>query len=408
MVHISQTQFFRGVEDCIPETAKESLCNPQKPLLIKFGADPSAPDLHLGHTVVLRKLRQLQNLGHKVVFLIGDFTAMIGDPTGKSETRKPISADQIVLNAKTYQEQVFKILDREKTQVVFNSTWLNTLTPQQFITLSSQYTVSRMLERDDFHKRFQAQKPISIHEFLYPLLQGYDSVALKADVEIGGTDQKFNLLMGRTLQKEYGQTPQTVLTVSILEGLDGVQKMSKSLGNHIGILDAPNDMFGKVMSIPDTLIIRYFELLTDKDEASIKAYQAHLAEGKNPRDIKVELGLTLVEQFHSPEAAQEAKNEFERIFSQKGVPTEMETLTISSVPKRLADIVLEKDILPSKKEFTRLIEQKAISLDGAVLTDSFIQFCAGVSEGALSVNEGQVLKIGKRRFFKVSIGESNG
>jgi tyrosyl-tRNA synthetase len=385
--------FKQGVESIIPEKDEDKLkCGG---LTIKFGADPSAPDLHLGHMVVLNKLRLLQDLGHQVQFLIGDFTAMIGDPTGKSETRKSITKEQVKENAESYQLQVFKILDPEKTTVVFNSTWLDKLSASQLISLSGRYTVARMLERDDFNKRFKGNKSISIHEFLYPLLQGYDSVELKSDVEIGGTDQTFNLLMGRHLQREYGQKKQqTIITVPILEGLDGVQKMSKSLNNHIGIMDEPKEMFGKLMSLPDTLIFRYFQLLTSKTPEDINIMKQHIKDGKNPRDFKIELAHVIITQLHSAKDAVDAEEQFKKVFSKKLVPDEMpEIKVLKGESIHVLSFIAENKIIPSKKEITRLIKQGAVTIDGERIPDLKYEFTP-VAE--------HVLKIGKRKFFRLT------
>ena len=384
--------FTQGIDSIIPDTGTDAL--KKGGLSIKFGADPSAPDLHLGHMVVLNKLRLLQDLGHHVHFLIGDFTAMIGDPTGKSETRKPITREQVKANATTYQEQVFKILDPEKTTVVFNSTWLDTLTASDFLALSGKYTVARMLERDDFHKRFYGNQSISIHEFLYPLLQGYDSVALESDVEIGGTDQTFNLLMGRHLQKEYGvKKQQTIITVPILEGLDGVQKMSKSLNNHIGIMDEPNDMFGKIMSIPDTLILRYFMLLTSATPHDIEVMKADMDAGTNPRDYKIRLAKTIITRLHSSDDAVSAEVHFVTVFSQRNSPDEMPEITVSlNTPLHILSFIAEQKIIASKKEISRLIQQGAVTIDGDLVSDIKFEF--------IPTSE-HVLKIGKRKFFRL-------
>jgi tyrosyl-tRNA synthetase len=305
----------KGALEIIPEAELVEKLKTGKPLRVKFGADPSAPDLHLGHTVVINKLKQLQDLGHHIIFLIGDFTAQIGDPTGRNETRPPLSADQIKKNAKTYQDQVFKILDRKKTEVVYNSNWLNKLTIQDVIKLAGKYTVARMLERDDFAKRYLNKHPISIHEFLYPLMQGYDSVELKADLELGGNDQKFNLLVGRELQREFNQAPQAIITLPILEGTDGVNKMSKSLGNYIGITEAPNEIFGKTMSISDQMMLRYYDLLTDIPLSEIRA--AH------PKEAKINLAKIFVARFYGQKEAEKAAEEFNRVFSEKSLPSNM-------------------------------------------------------------------------------------
>lgn len=387
-------KFNRGIEEIIPKSCSDTLKESKKPLKVKFGADPSAPDLHLGHMVVLNKLRLLQEMGHEIIFLIGDFTAMIGDPTGKSETRKPLTIDDVKANAETYQEQVFKILDKSKTRVVFNSEWLDKLTGSDMIKLSARYTVARMLERDDFNKRFKGERSISIHEFLYPLLQGYDSVALESDIEIGGTDQKFNLLMGRHLQREYGcKVEQSIITVPILEGLDGVQKMSKSLNNHVGIMETPQSIFGKLMSIPDELICRYFSLLTDKDEAEIKTIETNMKNGSlNPKLAKEDLAKTLVTFLHDATAAQAACDEFNRVFGQKKVPDDMPEIKLNLDEVRLDQLLTNEKIIASKKEIRRLVDQGAISINEEKISDHFYTF---------TPEDGQVLKIGKRRFYKL-------
>jgi tyrosyl-tRNA synthetase len=389
-------EFLRGLEEVIPESEIEKLIKPKKPLKIKFGADPSAPDLHLGHMVVLKKLRFLQELGHTIVFLIGDFTAMIGDPTGKSETRKSLSLEQIKKNAQTYQDQVFKILDKSKTEVVFNSDWLDNLSSKELIALSGKYTVARMLERDDFNKRFKQNQSISIHEFLYPLLQGYDSVALESDVEIGGTDQKFNLLMGRHLQQIYGKKQQIIITAPILEGLDGVQKMSKSLKNHIGIMEDPKEIFGKLMSLPDNLIIRYFNLLSDKDKEYIEKIDKDMKTGAlNPKHAKEEFAVEIITFLHSKESAEYAKNEFNLVFSKKENPTDMQELWAAPNSElRLDEFIINNKIINSKKEISRLIKQGAVNLDGNRVDDIFYKFIP---------SDEQVLKIGKRKFYKIML-----
>ncbi len=365
------------------------------PLTIKAGFDPTAPDLHLGHTVLIQKLRHFQSLGHQVVFLIGDFTGLIGDPTGKSETRPPLTQADVERNAETYKEQVFKILDPEKTQVQFNSTWLGQLTSYEMIRLASELTVARMLERDDFKKRFESNRPISIHEFLYPLIQGYDSVALRADVELGGTDQLFNLLMGRDLQRSRGQEPQVVLTMPLLEGLDGVNKMSKSLGNYIGISEPPGSVFGKVMSISDDLMFRYYELLSDLSLAEIGVLKDKITVGQlHPKAVKVQLAKELVARFHSQKAADDAENNFEQIFARHELPDEIEEIRISVaepeiwVPKLLLDAGLVK----STSDGRRMIQQHAVSIDGEKVDDI----------NAVVSTQGTLLfKVGKRRFCKV-------
>lgn len=378
---ITNQKLQRGLDTIHPENLIEILLQSQKPLTIKWGADPSAPDLHLGHMVVLNKLAMFQSLGHHVLFLIGDFTAMIGDPTGKSETRKPLTSEQVLENAKTYQTQVFKILDPKKTTIVFNSTWLSKLTASDVVKLTAHYTVARMLERDDFYKRFKSQQSISIHEFLYPLFQGYDSVELKSDIEMGGTDQTFNLLMGRHLQKEYGQKPQGVITVPILEGLDGVQKMSKSLHNHIAILDTPKEMFGKLMSIPDVLMPKYYDLLTTLDFSS----------ENHPRDAKITLAKHIVTRLHSAEEAEAAYEEFLRVFSQNQIPTDIpETTLVTDI--RLDQFLIDNKMAPSKKEAHRLIQQGAVTVDGEKETDPFKQ---------LATTQNYLIKAGKRNWIHI-------
>ncbi len=379
------------VSECIPTDSIAQLYTGSKPLTIKFGADPSAADLHLGHAVILNQLRRLQELGHNVVFLIGDFTAMIGDPTGKSKTRPPLTQEQVLKNASTYQDQVFKILDKTKTNVVFNSKWLDPLSAQDIIKLTAKYNVARMLERDDFNKRYKENQSISIHEFLYPLLQGYDSVHLENDIEVGGTDQKFNLLVGRHLQREYGKKEQAILTFPLLEGLDGTQKMSKSLNNHISLTDTPQDMFGKIMSIPDQLIIRYFTLTTHYDSQQIKALEEQLKAGKNPRDLKDLLGQTIVEQYYSEKDAKSASLSFKQVFTQKAVPNNIAEIKIIQ-EALLGDVIIKAGGVGSKKEFRRMIDQGAVSIDGRRITDPFYK---------VQLQMNAVVKVGKRRFFKL-------
>lgn len=388
--------FLNGLDGVIPDDLAAKLQS-SKPLRIKYGADPSAPDLHIGHWIGLKKLRYLQLLGHHIIFLIGDFTAKIGDPTGKSETRKPLTDEQVQANTKTYQEQVFRVLDPEKTEVVFNSTWLGKLTSVEMIQLASKTTVARMLERDDFSKRFKDERPIGLHEFLYPLLQGYDSVALKSDLELCGTDQTFNVLMGRQLQKEMGQVPQSIAITPLLEGLDGVQKMSKSLGNYIGITEAPDQMFGKLMSIPDSMLLRYFTLLTDLLPEELVVIQSRLDSGENPKQLKEELAVNIVTQLHTEAAAFEAKEGFNRVFSQRLNPEDIEPLIIPETPFRLDALLVARGVFASKKEVLRLATQNAISLDGEVISDLLTPF---------SGKADQVLKIGKRKFFKLQIGNA--
>ena len=356
----------------------------RRPLRVKAGFDPTAPDLHLGHTVLIHKLKHFQDLGHEVVFLIGDFTGMIGDPTGVSETRKPLTKEEVRQNAKTYERQIYKILDPERTIIDFNSRWMNRMTAEQLIHLSAHYSMARMLERDDFQKRYRDQKPISIHEFLYPLIQGYDSVALEADVELGGTDQKFNLLVGRELQRAYGQSPQVVLTMPLLEGTDGVRKMSKSLGNYIALEDPPEEMFGKLMSISDTLMWRYYELLTTEDLHSVKAM--------HPMEAKLNLASTIVARYHSPSAAADARAEFRQKFSEREFPVESaERTVLSAEPMPLVAVITKAGLAPSKTEARRLIAQGGVELDGEKVTDG---------DRILPAEPGREyrLKVGKKRF----------
>ncbi len=367
-----------------------------KPLVIKAGFDPTAPDLHLGHTVLLQKLRHFQQLGHEVNFLIGDFTGLIGDPTGKSDTRPPLTREDVERNAETYKEQVFKILDPEKTKVVFNSTWLGELSSYDMIRLASQLTVARMLERDDFKKRFESGRPISIHEFLYPLIQGYDSVALQADVEIGGTDQLFNLLMGRDLQKGKGQEPQVVLTMPLLEGLDGVNKMSKSLGNYIGISESPDDIFGKVLSVSDELMFRYYELLSDLSMDEIRELQADMEAGKvHPKAVKVRLAKELVARFHDEAAADAAERNFEKVFAQHKLPDEIPEKTVSVDEETiwLPKLLVEAGLVKSTSDGRRMIKQNAVSVDGEKVREINTDIPA---EGSV------LLQVGKRRFCRVT------
>ncbi|MFZ5774363.1 MAG: tyrosine--tRNA ligase [Thermodesulfobacteriota bacterium] len=365
------------------------------PLKIKAGFDPTAPDLHLGHTVLIQKLKHFQELGHDIHFLIGDFTGMIGDPTGKSETRKPLTPEQVAKNAETYKAQVFKILDPERTKVVFNSTWLNPLSSQEFIKLASQLTVARMLEREDFKVRFENERPISIHEFLYPLIQGYDSVALQADVELGGTDQLFNLLMGRDLQRVWGQEPQVVLTVPLLEGLDGVNKMSKSLGNYIGITEKAEDIYGKTMSVSDTLMFRYFELLSDLSTEAIAELKAGMEAGAlHPKAVKQQLARELTARFHDPGAAKRAEEHFEKVFSQHDNPEEMPELQLPQGGEAiwLPKLLLEAGLVASSGEGRRMIQQGGVSINGDKVAD--------VEHKVVPAGE-LIVKVGKRRFCKV-------
>ncbi len=382
----------RGTDEILLETDLVERLQSGKPLRIKAGFDPTAPDLHLGHTVLLNKMRQFQDLGHTILFLIGDFTGMIGDPSGKNETRPPLTREQVAENAATYQKQVFKVLDPQKTQVCFNSAWMDKLTSVDLIKLAATHTVARMLERDDFHTRYTTGHAIAIHEFLYPLLQGYDSVAMQADVELGGTDQKFNLLMGRELQKHFGQKPQTVITLPLLPGLDGVKKMSKSLGNYIGIDESPNEIFGKVMSISDETMWIYFELISFKTMADISRFKQEVAEGKNPRDIKFLLAEEIVERFHDRAAAVRAHEQFVEQFQRGMVPEDIETKQLKPGMK-IANIIKEAGLTDSTSEAIRMIRQGAVKVDGNPLTD--LQY---VLQEGLTIT----LQVGKRRFIKVS------
>jgi len=392
----------KGTVDLIREedlkTKLERSAKTGKPLRVKLGLDPTAPDIHIGHTVVIRKLRAFQDLGHTVIFLIGDFTGMIGDPSGKNATRPPLSRDEINANAETYKAQMFKLLDPDKTEVRFNGEWMDKLTPADFIKLAAKTTVRQILERDDFTKRLAEEKPISLHELLYPIVQGYDSVALEADVELGGTDQKFNLLMGRNLQREFGQEPQVIMTTELLEGLDGVNKMSKSLDNYIGIEEPPDQMFGKVMSISDELMWRYYELLTDSsiDEINVLKFKCE-SEAENPRDLKVTLAKSIIADLHSQQAADEAEDEFTRRFVKKEIPDEIEEKLITAGSRRLVDLLTETGLAVSKGEARRLIEQGGVKVNGekAISPTAEIKFATG---------DPVLLQVGKLRFLKV-VGE---
>lgn len=385
----------RGTDEIIDEEELMAKLKTGRPLRIKAGFDPTAPDLHLGHTVLIQKLRHFQDLGHKILFLIGDFTGMIGDPSGKSETRPPLTRDEVLANAETYKKQVFKILDPEKTEVMFNSTWMDKFTAADFVQLCSRYTVARMLERDDFKKRFQENRPISIHEFLYPLVQGYDSVAMRADVELGGTDQKFNLLVGRTLQRQEGQEPQVILTMPILEGLDGVQKMSKSLGNYVGIQEPPGEMFGKLMSISDQLMFRYYELLSMKSLQEIAALKQGVAEGRlHPKKVKEELALEMTARFHGLEAAKMALEEFNRVFGfSRELPEDMPEIRISAQESFLLEVLTKSGLCKSRSEVKRLCKQGAVSVAREKILDPGYSFGPGE----------WVVKVGKKRFLKVLV-----
>lgn len=387
----------RGAMDLLLEEELVDRLKSGRPLRVKAGFDPTAPDLHLGHTVLINKLCQFQGLGHHVMFLIGDFTGMIGDPTGKNITRKPLTREQILANARTYQEQVFKILDPERTEVLFNSTWFDRMAPADFIHLAAKHTVARMLERDDFGKRYASGQPIAIHEFLYPLVQGYDSVAMRADVELGGTDQKFNLLVGRELQKHYGQPPQIVLTMPILEGLDGVQKMSKSLGNYVGIRDEPNEMFGKLMSISDELMWRYFELLSFRPAREIAEWQGQVVrEGLNPRDVKFKLAEELVTRFHGVEAGRHAQAAFIERFQKGTLPEDLVEVRVQSRDGRLpvANLLKDAGLASSTSEALRLIQQGAVRIDGERIESRDLELMTGSSH---------VYQVGKRRVARVLV-----
>ncbi|MDH5765922.1 MAG: tyrosine--tRNA ligase [Gammaproteobacteria bacterium] len=386
----------RGTEEILVEEELIEKLKTGKSLRIKAGFDPTAPDLHLGHTVLLNKLRQFQELGHEVIFLIGDFTGMIGDPTGKSATRPPLTRDQVIENAKSYEEQIFKILDPEKTLVMFNSSWMGNMDAADLIKLASSLTVARMLERDDFSKRYSGNQPIAIHEFLYPLIQGYDSVELRADVELGGTDQKFNLLMGRELQKQHGQSPQTVLMMPILEGLDGVQKMSKSLNNYIGVHESADEMFGKIMSISDELMWRYFELLSFRPMAEIEDLRLKMEQGVNPRDIKFKLAEEIIERFHDKAAAEKARESFIARFQKGAMPDEMPDVELQSENGELpiANLLKMADLTGSTSDAMRMIQQGAVKIDGEKVDDKSLKIQAGSCH---------VYQVGKRKFAKVTV-----
>jgi tyrosyl-tRNA synthetase len=388
--------FKRGAEELLVESELVAKLTRGAPLKIKEGFDPTRPDLHLGHTVQFNKLRQLQDLGHHIVFLIGDFTGMIGDPTGRNAARPPLSADEIAHNAKTYADQVFLILDRDKTEVAFNSKWLMALGADGMVKLAAKYTVARMLEREDFAKRYASEQPIAIHEFLYPLAQGYDSVALKADVELGGTDQKFNLLVGRELQRHFGQEPQCILTLPLLEGLDGVNKMSKSLDNYVGITEPPGEMFGKLMSISDTLMWRYYELLSFQSIDEIARLKAECETGRNPRDAKVMLAQEIVTRFHSRDAALRAQIEFDARFRQGALPENMSEMTLHSAGAGLTVPQLAKQagIVDSTSEALRLIAQRGLKVDGDVVVDKSMTIAPGRTV---------VVQAGKRKFARVTV-----
>ena len=382
----------RGTDEILPLEELKTKLQKNKPLRIKLGMDPTAPDLHLGHTVVINKMKQLQDLGHEIIFLIGDFTGMIGDPTGKNVTRKPLTKKDVLENAKTYQDQIFKILDKEKTTIAFNSAWMSKMSSTEMISLASKHTVARMLERDDFSKRYKGGQAISIHEFLYPLVQGYDSVALRADMELGGSDQKFNLLVGRELQKQADMEPQVILTMPILEGLDGVQKMSKSLDNYIGIDEDPDSMFGKVMSISDELMWRYLELLSFESLETIESWKKEVDNGENPRNIKFRLAEEIITRFHNNAAAKKAQQNFIDRFAKNQIPEEMDEYTF---PKglKIANLLKDSNLVNSTSEAFRMIKQGAVKMDGEKINDK-----------DLTPNEGtSVYQVGKRKFARVTI-----
>ena len=389
-------QIKRGADEILVEAELVERLLSGKQLRVKAGFDPTAPDLHLGHTVLINKLRQFQELGHEVLFLIGDFTGMIGDPTGKNVTRKPLTRDDVLANAATYEHQIFKILDPEKTTVMFNSQWMGEMNAADLIQVAARHTVARMLERDDFNKRYAANQPIAIHEFLYPLIQGYDSVAMKADVELGGTDQKFNLLVGRELQKHYGQKPQVILTMPILEGLDGVQKMSKSLNNYIGISEPPDDMFGKLMSISDDLMWRYFELLSFRPLGEIEQLRRDVEAGANPRDIKFRLGQEIVTRFHDKAAAESAQANFIARFQKGAMPDEMPEVMVTADGGEIgiANLLKEAALVDSTSEAYRMIKQGAVRIDGERISDKGL---------ALGAGSAHVFQVGKRRFARVTV-----
>ena len=389
---------LRGVEEIVPKQEFHKKLDENRPLRVKLGFDPTAPDLHLGHTVILNKLKLFQDLGHQVIFLIGDFTGLVGDPSGVNETRPVLTEKEIKKNAETYERQVFKILDKKKTEIRFNSEWMNKFSPEDFIRLSSVQTVARMLERDDFSKRYNAQKPISIHEFLYPLLQGYDSVALEADIELGGTDQKFNLLLGREVQKFYGKEPQVAFTLPLLEGLDGVKKMSKSLDNYIAIEDSADDMFGKIMSISDVLMWRYFELLSFLAEEEIKELKKSQKEGSNPRDIKFLLAEEIVNRFHGKGSGNNAKKEFKSRFQKGNNPSDIKEISINLEEKslNLAKVLKEAKMVSSTSEALRLIKQGGVRIEGEKILDS---------KHEINLNSSLLYQVGKRKFLKIKIAK---
>ena len=382
----------RGTDEILPLDELKKKLEKNKPLRIKLGMDPTAPDLHLGHTVVINKLKQLQDLGHEIIFLIGDFTGMIGDPTGKNVTRKPLTKDEVLENAKTYEEQVFKILDKDKTKIAFNSEWMSKMSSADMINLASKHTVARMLERDDFSKRYKSEQAISIHEFLYPLVQGFDSVALQSDMELGGSDQKFNLLVGRDLQKQAGMEPQVILTMPLLEGLDGVQKMSKSLENYIGIDESPDSMFGKIMSISDELMWRYLELLSFESLETIESWKKEVSDGENPRNIKFRLAEEIITRFHDTDQAKKAQQNFIDRFAKNQTPKEMDEFSFLKGIK-IANLLKDSNLASSTSEALRMIKQGAAKIDGEKITDKDLEPEVGTA----------VYQVGKRKFARVTI-----
>ncbi|MCP4410700.1 MAG: tyrosine--tRNA ligase [Gammaproteobacteria bacterium] len=386
----------RGTHEILLETELVERLKLDRPLKIKAGFDPTAPDLHLGHTVLINKLRQFQELGHEVMFLIGDFTGMIGDPTGKNATRKPLSHEGVLKNAKTYEEQVYKILDPDKTRLCFNSEWMNRMTAAQLVQLAAKHTVARMLERDDFHKRYSGGQPIAIHEFLYPLVQGYDSVMMRSDVELGGTDQKFNLLMGRELQKQYDQAPQVIITMPILVGLDGVQKMSKSLDNYIGITEAPEEMFGKIMSVSDDLMWDYFELLSFRPLAEVEQMKSDVTQGVNPRDIKFQLASEIVARFHTHNSAHRAKANFIARFQKGAMPDDIPQVNVAARDGELPipNVLKDARLVVSTNEARRMIKQGAVRIEGQRVSDEGIKVRAGTT---------QIYQVGKRKFATITV-----
>jgi len=389
-------QIKRGTHEVLLEAELEERLGAGRSLRIKAGFDPTAPDLHLGHTVLINKLRQFQELGHEVMFLIGDFTGRIGDPTGKNKTRKPLTHEQVIENAKTYEEQIYKILDPLKTRLCFNSEWMNKMDAASLVQLAAKHTVARMLERDDFQKRYREGQPIAIHEFLYPIIQGYDSVMMKSDIELGGTDQKFNLLVGRELQKHYGQSPQVIITMPILEGVDGVQKMSKSLGNYVGITDPPDDMFGKIMSVSDKLMWRYFELLSFRPTSEVEGLKQDVDQGTNPRDVKFQLAFEIVARFHSHKLAAKAKNHFVERFQKGAIPDNIREVSLlapdGEIP--IPNVLKEAGLVSSTTEARRMIKQKAVRIEGQRISDTELRIGAGTSH---------VYQVGKRRFAQISV-----